>query len=320
MGSWLVDELLKRGHHVISVDSLLGGYERNINKDCSFVKLDLREKERVMNIMRGVDVVFHLAAYAAEGQSFFSPMAINDINVTPMNNLLVASVNNNLERFVFTSSMAVYGNQKAPFHEDMPPKPEDPYGVAKTYCEMMLEIFSRTYEFEFNIIRPHNVYGPKQNIADAYRNVLGIWINRILRGKPPLIYGDGKQTRAFSYIEDVVPALANAGVYEKCVNQTVNLGSDEVVTVSEACQTLLNLMGCSLVPEFAEARPGEVKCAYCSVEKSVRLLNYRTEHTLAKGLKKMVKWAKEVGQQEPTYTLPLEIAKKAPRVWLEKLM
>jgi len=320
MGSWLVDELIGRGHEVISVDSLLGGYERNVNSACKFVKMDLRAKDEVMKIVRGVNVIFHLAAYAAEGQSFFSPITINDINVTPMNNLLVASVNNNVERFVFTSSMAVYGNQPPPFHEEMPRKPEDPYGVSKSYCEMMLEIFSRTYEFEYNIIRPHNVYGPKQNIADAYRNVLGIWINRVLRGKPPLIYGDGEQTRAFSYIEDVISPVANAGFYDKCVDQIVNIGSDEVVTVNHACKTLLDVMGSSLVPEFTEPRPGEVKRAYCTIGKSERLLDYKTRHTLAEGLKKMVQWAQEVGHQEPTYTLPLEITRKAPKVWLEKLL
>lgn len=120
-----------------------------------------------------------------------------------MNNLLVAAVNNNVQRFVFTSSMAIYGKQTPPFSEDMPRKPVNPYGVGKAYCEMMLEIFARTYGFEYVILRPYNVYGPRQNIADPYRNVLGIWINRILRGKPPIIYGDGKQTHAFSYIEDV---------------------------------------------------------------------------------------------------------------------
>lgn len=197
MGSWLVDELLNRGHRVISVDNLLGGYMSNVNKDCLFVKADLRDRNRVEEVVRDVDIIFHLAAYAAEGQSFFSPISINDINITPMNNLLVAAVNNDVKRFVFTSSMAVYGDQIPPFSEGMPRKPVDPYGAAKTYCETMLEIFARTYDFEYVIIRPHNVYGPRQNIADPFRNVLGIWINRILREKPPIIYGDGNQTRLF---------------------------------------------------------------------------------------------------------------------------
>jgi len=320
LGSWLVDELIKRGHNVISVDSLLGGYSRNVNKDCVFLKIDLRNKTKVDVVVKKVDIIFHLAAYAAEGQSFFSPIAINDINITPMNNLLVAGANRNLERFVFTSSMAVYGRQSIPFNEEMSRKPVDPYGVGKTYCEMMLEIFARTYGFEHVIIRPHNVYGPRQNIADAYRNVLGIWMNRILRAKPPIIFGDGEQTRAFSYIEDVNPAMANAASFKEAVGQIINVGSDEVVSINKACSIVLEAMGSNLKPIFMEERPGEVKHAYCTVEKSMKLLHYETKHSLKEGVTKMVEWAKQFGPQEPTYTLPLEINKNAPVVWTGRLM
>jgi UDP-glucose 4-epimerase len=320
MGSWLVDELIKRGHNVIGVDNLLGGYINNVNKDCVFIKGDIRDRGTVERVVKGVNIIFHLAAYAAEGQSFFSPISINDINITSMNNLLVAAVNNNVERFVFTSSMAVYGSQKPPFSEDMPRMPVDPYGAGKAYCEIMLEIFAKTYDFEYVIIRPHNVYGPRQNIADPYRNVLGIWINRILRGKPPIIYGDGKQTRAFSYIEDVIPAIANAGFFKNAANQIINVGSNEVVTINQACKIVLDVMSSSLTPIFEKERPGEVKHAYCTIEKSINLLNYETKHSLKDGVKKMVEWAKQIGPQEPTYRLPLEITKKAPRVWVERLM
>ena len=320
MGSWLVDELIKRGHNVISVDNLLGGYMNNVNKDCKFIKVDLRDRNKVQEIVKGVDIIFHLAAYAAEGQSIFSPIAINDINITPMNILLVAAVNNNVERFVFTSSMAVYGKQTPPFSEDMPRKPEDPYGVAKAYCEMMLEIFARTFGFDYVILRPHNVYGPMQNIADPYRNVLGIWINRILRNKPPIIYGDGEQTRAFSYIEDVTPAIANAGFFKRAVGQIINLGNNEVVTVNKTCKTVLEVMGRNLKPVYVEERPNEVKHAFCTVKRSMELLDYKTRHTLREGVAKMVEWAKQIGPQKPSYKLPLEITKKAPRVWVKKLI
>jgi len=320
IGSWLVDELISRGHSVIGVDDLSGGYERNINPNCRFVKMDLRERDKVADIVKGVNIIFHLAAYAAEGQSFFSPIAINDINITPMNNLLVAAVNNNVERFVFTSSMAVYGNQLPPFSEDMPRKPEDPYGAGKAYCEMMLEIFARIYGFDYVIIRPHNVYGPRQNIADSYRNVLGIWINRIMRGKYPLIYGDGDQTRAFSYIEDTIPSITNAGFFKEAAGQIINVGSEEIISINEASKTVLEVMSSPPDPEYVEERPGEVKHAYCTVEKSMRLLGYKTKHTLRFGIEKMVEWASQVGPQEPTYRLPLEIRKCVPRVWLEQLI
>ena len=237
-----------------------------------------------------------------------------------MNNLLVEAVNHNVERFIFTSSMAVYGEQPPPFDEGAARKPEDPYGAAKSYCENMLEIFSRIHSFEHVIIRPHNVYGPRQNVADPYRNVLGIWINRILRRRPPLIYGDGKQTRAFSYIGDVTPAIANAGFTSKAKGQIINVGSDKAVSIEKACSLLLEVMGSEFKPVFQDSRPGEVKHAFCTVQKSIDLLGYETRYDLEEGLTKMVAWAKQIGPQQPTYTVPLEITKGAPKVWVERSM
>jgi UDP-glucose 4-epimerase len=320
MGSWLVDELLNRGHKVISVDDLSGGFMRNVNKKCKFVKMDLRDTKKVFRVTKGVDIIFHLAAYAAEGQSVFSPIEINDINIKPMNNLLVGAVNNGVKKFIFTSSMAVYGDQKPPFNEKMDRKPEDPYGCGKAYCERILEIFSETYGFDYTIIRPHNVYGPRQNISDPYRNVLGIWINRIMRNKPPFIYGDGKQTRAFSYIEDVTGPLANAGFYKKANGRIINLGSDEVVTINKACKIVLSAMKSKLKPKHVEARPCEVKHAHCTVGRSKKILGYRTKHKLKQGIEKMGEWATDFGSQKPTYRLPLEITKRAPKVWRDKLI
>jgi UDP-glucose 4-epimerase len=320
MGSWLVDSLVDQGHEVVSADNLLGGKKENINPDCEFVKADLIRRQEVSPLVKGVDLIFHVAAYAAEGQSIFSPISINEINLIPMNNLLVEAVNNNVQRFVFTSSMAVYGQQKPPFNEDLPRKPEDPYGAAKAYCESMLEIFSRIYNFEHVILRPHNVYGPRQNIADPYRNVLGIWINRIMRGKPPIIYGDGRQTRAFSYIDDITSTIVNAGLSRRSEGQIINIGSDQPIAVRKACKLLLELMHSDMKPQYEKARPGEVKHAYCTVKKSIHLLGYETKHGLKDGLAKMVEWARKVGPQQPTYTLPLEIAKGAPRIWLERAM
>jgi UDP-glucose 4-epimerase len=322
IGSWLVDEIVDRGHNVVSVDDLSGGFQSNVNKKCKFIKVDLRNYQKVTKIFSDekFDTVFHLAAYAAEGQSIFSPIEINDINITPMNNLLVAAVNNNIQKFIFTSSMAVYGSQQPPFNEDMPPMPEDPYGCGKTYCESMLNIFARTYNFDYVILRPHNVYGPKQNISDPFRNVLGIWINRIMKGKEPYIFGDGEQERAFSYIGDVAPAIANAGLESKANGQTINVGSKEVTTINEACRIVLKALDSKLKPIYEDERPGEVKYAYCTSEKSEKLLSYKTATNLGEGVKIMVKWAKEFGPQEPTYRLPLEITKKAPYVWREKII
>jgi UDP-glucose 4-epimerase len=237
-----------------------------------------------------------------------------------MNNLLVSAVNHDVKKFLFTSSMAVYGDQKSPFSEDMPTVPEDPYGVGKLYCERMLQIFSGTYGFKHVIIRPHNVYGPRQNISDPYRNVLGIWINSIMRGKTPYIYGDGTQTRAFSFIEDMNIPLANAAEWDKPDGQIVNLGSHEAVSINDACKLVLKLMGSNMEPVYLEERPCEVKHAHCTTKKSEKFLGYKTNHTLEQGLVKMIKWARDVGEQKPSYRIPLEISKHAPKVWRERMI
>ncbi len=320
MGSWIVDYLLNEGHDVTAVDDLSGGYKRNVNKDCTFVEGDVRNAELVQKITKNTDIIFHLAAYAAEGQSVFSPIAINDINITSMNNLLVAAVNNGVDKFVFTSSTAVYGNQKPPFEESCLRKPEDPYGAAKTYCENMLEIFSAAYGLKYTIIRPHNVYGPRQNIADSYRNVIGIWINRMMNGKPPIIYGDGEQKRAFSYVEDSTKAIASAGFLKKADGEIINVGSPEVLTINNACKVVLKIMDYDVKPIYMLGRPLEVKYSYTTTEKSERLLGYKNSHNFEQGVDVMIKWARELGPQKQTYLLPLEIEKNAPEVWRNKLM
>ena len=322
LGSWLVDELLARGHDVVSVDNLLGGFIRNVNKRCRFIRMDLRDADRVAEVVgdEEIEVIYHLAAYAAEGQSIFSPIQINDINITPMNNLLVAAVNNDVDQFIFTSSMAVYGGQVPPFDEVLPRLPEDPYACGKAYCERMLEIFAGIYGFDYTILRPHNVYGSRQNISDAYRNVLGIWMNLIMKGRPVYIYGDGEQRRAFSYVDDVNPAMANVMSNPRANGEIINLGSGEVVSINEACRVVLGVMGSDLEPIHLDERPGEVKNAFCTTKKSEELLGYETRVGLEEGVGRMVEWVKEIGPQEPTYTLPLEITKRAPRVWRERLI
>lgn len=315
MGSHLVDELIRRGHDVTGTDDFSGGYSENLNPECRFYGADLRDE--ISWMLAGQDAVFHLAAYAAEGQSVFSPCEINDINIRPMNNLLAAAVNNDVGRFVFTSSMAVYGKQEPPFDELMERRPEDPYGAGKAYCERMLEIFSETYGVKGVIIRPHNVFGPRQNIADPYRNVLGIWMNMVMRGRAPFIYGDGEQVRAFSYVEDIIGPLANA---LDLPGGVINLGGARPTTINEACRTLLDVMGSSLEPVHLEDRPREVKVAHCTTRRSEELLGFKDNHTLRAGLEKMYEWVQKIGAQEPSYRIPLEITKRAPKVWREKMI
>lgn len=320
MGSWLQDILIEKGHEVVGVDDLSGGYERNIHPDCEFIKGDLRDTKVCERAVKGVDLIYHLAAYAAEGQSVFSFDMINDINITSSNRLLTAAINEGVPKIVFTSSMAAYGKAKPPMDESLPRAPVDPYGLGKAYVEGLLESCANAFGLKYVIIRPHNVYGPRQNIADFSRNVIGIFMNRIMNNKPPFIYGDGEQTRAFSYVKDAMPAIAEAGFEKKAEGQIINVGSDEVVSVNKMAEIVLEAMNSKLKPIYKEERPNEVKHAWCTIKKSGQLLGYKTRHSLRDGIREMIEWCRTIGPQEVKYGLPLQITKNAPEVWVKKMI
>src|SRR3990172_6815728 len=191
IGSHIVDHLIAQGHDVTVIDDLSGGFERNVNSQAEFVKGSINDVKLVDRIVKGKDIVFHLAAYAAEGLSHFIKKFNYENNLIGSVNLINAAVRENIEKFLFTSSMAVYGTNQTPFSEDINPNPEDSYGVAKYATEKELKISHELFGLKYVIIRPHNVYGERQNIGDPYRNVIGIFMNRIMKGLPPLIYGDG---------------------------------------------------------------------------------------------------------------------------------
>src|SRR3989344_1041850 len=213
IGSHLVDRLIKGGHTVSIIDDLSGGKKQNINPKAKFFKIDLRDSvvtEKVIKKIRP-ELVFHLAANAAENKAQFSPIDITSRNYNTFINTLVASLRNGLKRIVVTSSIAVYGALQAPFKETDKPEPEDLYGVSKLAMEDSLKILSRVHNFEYVITRPHNVYGPRQNMSDPYRNVVTIFMNSLLQNKAYYVYGDGEQRRCFSYVVDVVNALYRCG-------------------------------------------------------------------------------------------------------------
>lgn len=315
MGSHLVDWLVDEGHEVLVIDNLSRGKEEYVNKKAHFIRADLRQM-RKWDVGK-VDIIYHLAAHAAEGQSVFTPKFTFDVNVGGFLNLFTEAINQRVETFVFTSSMAVFGNQpELPMRESQPRQPEDPYGVTKAAIERLLEIYSQVYNYNYVIIRPHNVYGPRQSLSNPYRNVIGIWMNRIMQGKPPIIYGDGQQTRAFTYIDDCTPYLAKAAFTKKVYGEIINIGSEDVVSINEACRLVLEKMDSDLKPIYRPARPLEVKHAYCSSEKARRILGYHTSTNLERGIEKMAEWAKSQGPQPFNYVAEqFEIVRKVPNVW-----
>lgn len=330
MGSYVVDALIAREDcDVYGVDDLSGGYESNINPKSRFEKLDLRDKKKTEQFIEKVkpELLYHLAADASEGRSQFTPLSATERNYLAYMYTLVPSIRHGVKRVVLTSSMSVYGAQKSPFSEDMSPKPEDIYGIAKTAMEEATKVLSKVHAFEYVIVRPHNVYGPRQNLSDPYRNVIGIFINCLLNKKHFYIYGDGNQKRAFTYIDDFNPYFVECGFSQGVVGQIINIGPSEEHTINELAQVVLTHFFGSTIPgefkpKYLPLRPQEVVEAYCTNEKAKKLLGYKTTTTLKDGVAKMMEWARGLGPQVFKYLpdgLELE-SKDVPKTWKNKLI
>lgn len=331
MGSHLVDALVEDGKHdVYAVDDMSGGYKENINPKSKFTKLDLRDKKRIERYINNVkpEILYHLAADATEGRSQFTPISASERNYIAYIYTLVPCIKNNIKRVVLTSSMSVYGAQKPPFSEDMDKKPEDIYGITKTAMEDATEVLAKVHKFEHVIVRPHNVYGPKQNLSDPYRNVIGIFINCLLNNKNFYIYGDGEQRRAFTYIDDFTPYLAKCGFLDNVKSEIINIGPSREYTINYLAGIVLKTffpdgnIPKNLRPKYLPDRPQEVKDAYCTNDKAENLLGYKTTITLEEGIRRMVTWAKKLGPQEFNYLeegLELE-TDDVPQTWMKKLI
>lgn len=324
LGSHLADALLLRGHRVIGVDNLIGGYEDNVDPRVEFHRFDLNNREALTLLLRGVDVVYHCAALAHEGLSVVSPYTIAKNGSGATLALASASVSNRVRRFVFCSSMARYGQQEVtPFTEEMVPKPRDPYGEDKLYSEKQLRNIGEIYGMEYVIAVPHNIIGPRQKYDDPFRNVASIMVNRMLQGKQPVIYGDGQQTRSFSPIEDIVPLFLKMGELPGMAGQVINIGpDDEPVTVNSLASRIARLINFGpLDPIYVPDRPREVKHATCSADKSRRLLGYEKTVSLDQGLAGIVDYVRRRGPRPFDYYLPLEIVNdKTPKTWTDRFM
>lgn len=324
MASHLSEYLEKQGHEVYGIDNLSIGRLFNVPKNIRFTQLDMRDSEGMNAYIKEIkpELVYHLAAFAHEGLSQFMPILITENNYNAFLNLIVPAINNGMKKIVVCSSMSVYGAQKSPFNESMERKPTDIYAIAKTAMEEATEILSDVHGFDYTIIRPHNCYGPKQVLWDPYRNVVGIFINRAMKGLAPIIYGDGEQTRAFSYIDDVTPYIAKAGFMEETNGEIINVGPLEEFTINHLAEIILVAFDLKhLKPIYMPDRPREVKHASCTNDKAKKMLGYNTSVTLEEGIKRMAKWAKTIGPQEFQYLKELELTgKKIPKTWKDKLM
>jgi UDP-glucose 4-epimerase len=323
LGSHVADEFLKKNYEVIGIDNLLGGYLENVPNKVKFHNVDLGDFDQVKNLFEGVELVVHAACTAYEGLSVFSPALVtrNTSHITTV--ALSASVRAGVKKFVHMSSMARYGAQEiVPFTENMTPKPQDPYGIAKLAAELLVRNICETNKMEYVILIPHNIIGPRQKYDDPYRNVASIMINRLLQGLPPIIYGDGSQKRCFSFIQDVIDPIMAACESDAVNGLALNIGPDEeFISINKLAETIQEIMGTNLEPIYLPGRPQEVLEANCSADLARRELGYETKVSLEKGLEELYFWIKGKGAKEFSYHLPLEFTtSNTPRSWTEKLI
>lgn len=316
VGSHVAKHLTLAGHRVIGLDDLSGGFSDNRPDGIQFVHGSVTDHERMAELFDdyGFDHVFHLAAYAAEGLSHFIRRFNYANNLIGSVTLVNEAVRHGVTRFVFASSLAVYGAGQVPMTEDMTPRPEDPYGIAKYAVELDLAAAHEMFGLDYTIFRPHNVYGPGQNIADRYRNVIGIFMSQVIRGEPMTVFGDGSQTRAFSYIDDVAPIIARCVDVPDSVGRVFNVGADVPYTMLELADVVAGCFGVQTDVKHLEAR-NEVKHAYCGHDRVRAVFGDQQPVSLKAGVAAMTEWVRTM-KPRPAPTFPaVEVHQRLPPAW-----
>ena len=316
MGSWVADELSKRGFPTVGVDNLSGGFMRNtLDHLCFFV--DLRDKsstEKLISQYRP-SVLYFLSANARECASFFQPREVVENNLLAYINTLEPCIKYGLKKVVLFSSMSRFGDQTPPFDETLPPKPVDVYASNKVAMEEITQQLAGAHGFDWTIIVPRNVFGERQSLQDRFRNFIGITINHIMRNEDVIIYGDGCQVRSFSYIKNSLDCYIQC-LEEKTNNQIINIGGLVTKTINEVAEMII-----SNFPNYTGKivhlpdRYGEVKYAYATYQKSVDLLGYKEDISLEQGIKNMCDWSKILGPQEWSKDKLDLINDKVPTTW-----
>jgi len=317
IGSHVADECLRLGMEVVATDSLSGGFLENVPAQVTWIEGDISDLDFVQSLWesRTYDFVYHTAAYAAEGLSHFIRAYNYRTNLQASVLLINQSVLHGVKRFVFTSSIAVYGTEQTPMTEEMMPRPADPYGISKYAVELDLAAANDIFGLDYTIFRPHNVYGERQNISDPYRNVIGIFMSSILRGEPMPVFGDGLQTRAFSHIDDVAPLIARAPLVREARNETINIGADEPYTILELAEAVARAFGVEREVVHLPAR-NEVVHAFCAHNKARRIFGGSPTIALDEGIARMARWVNAVGVRPPTpFPGEVEVPIAMPPSW-----
>jgi UDP-glucose 4-epimerase len=316
IGSHVAEHCLRQGLDVTVVDDLSGGFRENVPEGAQFVQGDLRQSDFVDTLWAETkfDYVYHLAAYAAEGLSHFVRRFNYETNLISSINVLNNAVKHGAACYVFASSIAVYGPGQVPMHEGAVPHPEDPYGISKYAVELDLQAAHRLFGLNYVIFRPHNVYGERQNIADKYRNVIGIFMNQAMSGLAMTIFGDGTQTRAFSHVDDVAPIIAAAPQVKGALNRVFNVGADTPYTVNDLAKEVAEAFG--LPPKVTHLpERQEVKHAFSDHAQVREVFGHKPPVELGEGIRRMAKWAKQVGSRRPVTFENIELGLNLPQSW-----
>ncbi len=318
IGAHVVRALIDQNRvQVLALDDLSGGFRRNIPAEVEFIEGSVTDSDLLADLFQRhrIRYVYHLAAYAAEGLSHFIRRFNYQNNVIGSVNLINEAIRHEIECFVFTSSIATYGAVPSPMREDQTPRPEDPYGIAKLSVEFDLAAAHHMFGLDHVIFRPHNVYGEYQNLGDPYRNVVGIFMNRLMQGLPFCVFGDGMQQRAFSYVGDIAPVIAGSPWVPAARNQVFNIGADVPYTINELAEEIRTAMGRPEHPIEHLPPRNEVAIAYSDHSKARRVFGDHAGTTLSEGLRKMAAWAWQEGIQAGKPFDGVEVSRNLPPSW-----
>lgn len=294
IGSHLVEALVKRGDRVRIVDNLSAGALKNLKTVSSrveFIRGDIRSETVLRRAVRGVEVIFHQAALRSVPKSVDNPAAYHDVNVTATFHLLRFAKEAGVRRVVYASSSSVYGDHTPlPQSERLQPKPQSPYAASKLAMEIYCRMFTRLYGLETVGLRYFNVFGPRQSLENKYAVVVPKFITALLAGEQPPIHGDGRQTRDFTYVANVVQANLRAAVSRRGTGEVFNIASGRRHSVRELAQRIREILGVPIQPKFIEKRPGDVRHTWANIRRAKSLLGYRVVVPFEEGVRRTANW------------------------------
>src|SRR6059036_81576 len=294
IGSHIVEELLRRNETVKVIDNFSTGKRENVEpfkNRAEIIEGDLAEAKNLSDLLKGVDYVIHQAAIPSVPKSMLDPVKSHHANVNGTLNLLVAARDAGVKRVVYASSSSVYGDSPTlPKHEGMMPKPLSPYGGQKLFAEMYCQVFSRAYGLETVSLRYFNVFGPRQDSTSQYSGVLALFIAAVLQNKRPTIYGDGLQSRDFTYVQNVVEANLQACTVPVVAGQVFNVACGDRITVNSMLHQINKITGKDIAPIYADSRPGDIKHSQADITRAREHLGYQPKVSFEEGLRNTIEW------------------------------